>query len=197
MRRILLISLSIAILLASCKISEEPISQSNITVPQTSSNNVPMSTGEEQKNNHELTNKLMGTWADEPMVPASLGKVYRFDNATFEIHYAGLEIYKDRIISDFGTWEVNGNVLLLKITKRNMIEGGKVVEFLPSLFQIENGIEKMINVDPVEKKELLLIDLFQDDNLIDQYSRLCITVSGEKIWKFSNDSKWDEWDTQN
>lgn len=131
--------------------------------------------------------ELVGIWQVIPQQASGWADVYRFfDNGEFIYHYSQ-RVCDNRTLNYSGTWESDNQVLKLKITKKTVLEGGKLVPAMgacASDFEIEGG----------EIKDLILSDsnvqtIHLSSIRIDNSNRdlKIMMFDGKPFWKLEND----------
>lgn len=133
---------------------------------------------------------LIGIWHTSPVVAAGYNDLlYFFPDHKFRIAYNQMDWGK-RLTGMSGTWTLDGDVLILKVKEKSIIEGGEIVEPTASCvsdFAIEGGESKKIKIDPPEFYVYPIGGLeIQDLGAAEMQVRK-ITIGTHDVWLMSAD----------
>lgn len=133
----------------------------------------------------DLREKLVGVWHASPYVAAGMNDNFQFfEDGTFKFNYNQMILSK-RSISYSGRWEISQGKLILTVTEKTDIVGGKKIksELSADGFEIEGGEQVAAKVKPAAKQTKTLSKITQDEI----YKMM--QIGGVKYWKLSDDPK--------
>jgi hypothetical protein len=134
--------------------------------------------------------EFIGIWQVIPEVASGWADAYRFfDNGKFIFHYSQM-VCDNRTLDYSGTWELTDNQnLKLKIDKKTIIEGGKLVPAMGSCgsdFEIEGGQVKEISLKNIETQTLQISKISSDKKNRDLKM---VMFDSKSFWKLEDDPK--------
>ena len=124
------------------------------------------------------------------MVPSKLEDRYHFyDDGSYIYEYSDNDKEK-RVLSETGTWDVEGGILTLIIKSKVTIEGGEksTEPLLPgdtNAYAIVNGTIKIVELDAPETKEFKLGEAFIDAEGSPGY--WAMSFDNATYWRLSSD----------
>jgi hypothetical protein len=127
--------------------------------------------------------ELVGVWHASPYVASEMNDHFQFfADGRFRFNFNGMILSK-RTVSFSGRWKVSGRKLILTVSEKTVIEGGRKVESEISAdgFEIEGGRRVSKRVVPAEKQTRILSAVEQDEIY------KMISIGGVKYWKLSDD----------
>jgi hypothetical protein len=131
---------------------------------------------------------LVGVWQDLNIVGSGWSNsCLFFKDGSFEFFYSQMDCSK-RVVSYSGKWEVSGEVLLLSVSERVIVEGGTMVKSAGSCGSdsaIEGGAERKIEISPAEQLEFAVSRIYTDND--NDIQRDVVYIDMIKFWKFADD----------
>lgn len=132
-----------------------------------------------------LKGDLVGVWQDSPGMAAGWSNTFQFfPDGRFTFNISQMDCAaRERSYS--GSWSIVRGKLVLRITERTVIEGGRLVQATGSCgstFEIEDGTVRSRPVSPARSRRLAL-----SRRGVDKYGRLKIRLGGKTYWKFGSD----------
>ncbi len=137
----------------------------------------------------EKTEKLLvGIWQDSPVMASGWGEAYQFfPDGKFILNHNQMDCGK-RELSLLGTWSIEKAYLILKVSSRKVVKGGKKVKSSGSCaseYDIEGGQTVTENL-PAPKKIRLKISNTKADA---EFPLPVIGFDKQKYWKLREDPK--------
>lgn len=138
-------------------------------------------------------NQLIGIWHISPIVAAGYGElIYFYPDYTFKITGNQMD-WGNRLSSISGTWSIEVNALILEVTEKSVLTGGKIVEGYASCasdFAIEGGTSEIVTVLPNETRTYPISEIVTDDmgGALGQGASMSrIKIGTTLFWLFCND----------
>ena len=134
---------------------------------------------------------LFGTWHERPHIPSLYGERYHFyDDGTYIFEYSNYDLMT-RTISEIGSWDFSAGILTLIVTDKVTIEGGEeskeaLLEHDSQEYAIVNGIIRNIVVNPPERRENYVGNIYQDADK-EGNGYLTMVINGWSYWKLIDD----------
>jgi len=130
---------------------------------------------------------FVGFWHSAPALGGNTWgeRYFFFPDGRFAFLYGEWPDENQRDVSFSGTWALEEDKLILTITKKVVLEGGRVVEdALGAGWQ--DAVEKTVLMDPPEERTVTLIPLI-DDDIFPEHPLKKTTFDGQPFWKTHND----------
>jgi hypothetical protein len=133
----------------------------------------------------KLRPELVGVWHATPYVAAGMNDNFQFfADGTFRFNYNRMILSK-RSLSYSGKWEIVRGRLILTVTEKTDVGGGKKIksEMSADGYEIEGGERVAKKISPPTKQTKILSAIRQDEIY------KMISIGGVKYWKLSDDPK--------
>jgi len=129
---------------------------------------------------------VIGTWHHNPGVGSAMGACYFiFEGGDYIFQYSQYDMEKT-VLQEMGKWSFKNDILSLTMNKKVVIEGGEksAEPLLPgdsNEYAIVNGKIKVVDVDPPQKEEYDLSDMYNDND--EGNGNLTAVFNGTRFWK--------------
>ena len=129
---------------------------------------------------------MVGTWHHMPGIGSAMGACYFiFEGGDYIFQYSQYDTEKT-VLQERGRWSYKNGMLTLTINKKVVIEGGEksAEPLLPgdsNEYAIVNGKIKFVDVDPPQKEEYDLSDMYSDTD--EGNGHLTAVFNGTRFWK--------------
>ncbi|MCS6846891.1 MAG: hypothetical protein RMN52_04155 [Anaerolineae bacterium] len=132
---------------------------------------------------------LVGIWQASPSMGSGWNDTYRFwKDGRFRFHTSQMNC-SAREIGYAGSWQIEGQQLILYIVERSVIEGGTLAPAGPACatqYEIVGGNLAVQSLYVPEKKTLALSEIKMDDFGYD-LKRPTVFIADQQYWQFDTD----------
>lgn len=132
---------------------------------------------------------MVGFWHSAPALGGNTWgeRYFFFPDGRFAFLYGQWPDESQRDVSFSGTWSVEEQKLILTITEKVVLEGGRVVEDAVGA-QWQGAREKKKQASPPEVRTVTLTSLI-DDDIFPEHPLKKTTFNGKGFWKIHDDPK--------
>lgn len=136
----------------------------------------------------KLSRELVGLWHASPYVASGMNDLFRFyANGRFEFEYNQM-VWSKRTISHAGKWRISKGKLILTITAKTNLVGGKKVKS-DSASGSADGYEIIDATEVTQKLKRAEIKIYRLGKLQDGEMMKFIPIGKTKYWRLSDDPK--------
>jgi len=130
---------------------------------------------------------FVGFWHSAPALGGNTWgeRYFFFPDGRFAFLYGEWPDENQRDVSFSGTWALEEDKLILNITEKVFLEGGKVIEDTVGE-KWQGAVEKTMRINPPKERTVTLTPLI-DDDIFPEHPLKKTTFDGQSFWKTHND----------
>lgn len=143
---------------------------------------------QKQMSDAKLSRELVGLWHIRPYVASGMNDLYRFHkNGRFEFEYSQM-VWSKRMISYSGKWRIKNGHLILAVTKRIIIAGGKKV-LSDQASGSADGYEIVGGKEVIQKLKTGKVHTYKLSRIRQGEMMRFVLIGKKMFWQLSDDSK--------